>query len=92
MSLFADALPGLRSSPRGAIDEPALPHLRHLVVVDNTSGPQEFQMQMDNVRSATDFRELFIWDEHAKEQMEVEQMEKTLHHDEVINLQFTRCA
>ncbi|KAI0689817.1 acyl-CoA synthetase [Cytidiella melzeri] len=89
VSMFADAFPSLANSPPGSIEEPSLPHLRHLVVADNTPNLSEFQSHLDSMKCAVDFREVLVWGEHASEERDVQSMQATLQKDEVINLQFT---
>ncbi|KAI0634863.1 acyl-CoA synthetase [Trametes polyzona] len=88
--MLCDAFPALAASQPGAIQEEALPALRHLVVADNTGGGlREFARELDGVRPAVDFREVMVWREDVAEKRRVEEITAGLHHDDVINLQFT---
>ena len=88
--MLSEALPTLRNASPGKIQEEKLPDLRNFVVVDNTGGLDEFQTEIEGVRSAIDFRELMLWQEDVMEKQLHQQMKKSLHENEVINLQFTR--
>ncbi|PSR78601.1 hypothetical protein PHLCEN_2v7348 [Hermanssonia centrifuga] len=90
LSLLANAFPSLRNSAPGAIQEPELPALRHLLVVDNTPSFKEFELELEIIKPAVDFREILLWGEHSSEQRKVEELQGSLHHDDIINLQFTR--
>ena len=88
--MLTDALPGLRHSMPGNIQDPAtLPELRNLVVVDNDD---TFLIQREKlgVTSTIDWREIMIWREDTREQASLREMRASLHKDDVINLQFTR--
>ncbi|EPQ53656.1 acetyl-CoA synthetase-like protein [Gloeophyllum trabeum ATCC 11539] len=89
LNMLADELPALANSPPSSIQEESLPELRNLVVVDNTHDPVHFQKHMDTMKCTTDFREILVWREDSKEQKILKEIGKTLHKDEVINLQFT---
>ena len=88
--MFAEAFPSLTNSSPGSIQEATLPHLKHLVVVDNTPSYTEFQPYVDVTKCAVDFREVLVWGEHSSEEKVVRETEAGLDKDEVINLQFTR--
>ena len=88
--MFSEAFPALRHSAPGAIEEPALPALRHLVVVDDLPSFKEFEDVLQDVRPAVDFREILVWREHAREQRIVDEIQGSLLPDDVMNLQFTR--
>ena len=92
VSMFAEAFPALRSSAPGSIEEPALPFLKHLVVVDDTPSVKDFELQLEGVRPAVDFREILVWREHSSEQLTVDHIQDSLLPQDVINLQFTRCV
>lgn len=87
--MLTDALPGLRGSMPGNIQEPTLPGLRNLVVVDNDDAFLG-QREKLGVRSTIDWREIMIWREGTREQELLREMCASLHKDDVINLQFTR--
>ncbi|EIW77226.1 acetyl-CoA synthetase-like protein [Coniophora puteana RWD-64-598 SS2] len=86
---LAGQFPDLKNSRPGDIQEPAIPTLRNLVVANNFPDEQAFAKELDNVKSAVDWREIMMWREDGRERKEVEEIGKTLHTDEVINLQFT---
>ncbi|KAK2461010.1 hypothetical protein APHAL10511_006951 [Amanita phalloides] len=87
LSTFADAFPALRNSPPSGIQEPALPSLKNLVVVDN-DGEFKVEIEKADVRCAVDWREVMIWQDGA-EGREVRRIVRGLDKDDVINLQFT---
>ena len=89
LSIFADAFPALRNSAPSEIQEPALPFLKNLIVVDN-DGEYKSEIEKADVRSAVDWREIMIWQDGA-EGRTVRGMMKGQDKDEVTNLQFTRC-
>ena len=88
--MLSDAFPELRYSSPGNIQESALPLLRNLVVVDNIHDAAELQRETRDVKSITNWREIFIWREDTSEQRHVEELTLSQRSDEVINLQFTR--
>ena len=59
-------------------------------MVDNTSDKNHFSAAMDIMKAAIDFREVFTWKPSVKEDSIIQEMEKTMDKDDVINLQFTR--
>ncbi|KAI5121807.1 hypothetical protein M0805_009799 [Coniferiporia weirii] len=89
LGALATAVPGLAASKPGAFSVEELPELRNVLVVDNTSGSDEYRRLMDNVKCAVDFREAFVWNENAGEHKLMKQIQKTMVNDDVINLQFT---
>ncbi|KAL4245504.1 Acyl-CoA synthetase [Abortiporus biennis] len=89
VSMLSEALPSIRYSTPGEIQEPSLPKLKHLIVVDNGSDLKDFEKDIENTRSAIDFREILVWREHSSEEKELERAMRELHHEDVINLQFT---
>jgi hypothetical protein len=93
LTLLAEALPSLRAFSPGAIQEEALPDLRHIVVIDNTHQPKKFYEMLGDIHCAVDFREVLLWqDGGTKESRLVEEIRKTLYKDDVVNLQFTRSS
>lgn len=90
--MLSEAFPALANSKPGAIQEPALPSLRHLVVVDDMSDLKDFQKELRDIRPAVDFREVLVWREHGAEEKVVEETKADLHYKDVMNLQFTRYA
>ena len=90
--MLCDAFPALANSKPGDIQEAALPALRHLIVVDNTGDLKQFESDLEDVKPAVDFREVMVWREDSAERRKVDDIMSTLQPDDVINLQFTRCA
>lgn len=90
LTLLAEALPSLRKFSPGNIQEEALPDLKHVVVVDNTHQPKRFHEMLGDIHCAVDFREVLLWQDKSKEGRLVEETERGLNKDDVINLQFTR--
>lgn len=88
--LLSGAFPALRDSSPGNIQEPAIPELRNLVVVNNTSNSTQFRKDLHGLKSVIDWRELMVWSEDAKEKRSHQELSASLHNDDVINLQFTR--
>lgn len=89
-SLFADAFPALRESSQGNIQEPALPTLRSMVVVNNTPESTKFQNDLHGLKCAIDWREIMVWREDTKEKNLLEEISTSLDKDDIISLQFTR--
>ncbi|KIM85713.1 hypothetical protein PILCRDRAFT_5365 [Piloderma croceum F 1598] len=88
-SLFADAFPALRESSQGNIQEPALPALRSMVVVNNTPDLTKFQNDLHGLKCAIDWREIMVWREDTKEKKLLEEISASLDKDDIISLQFT---
>ncbi|KAJ7136019.1 hypothetical protein C8R44DRAFT_662295 [Mycena epipterygia] len=88
IEMLAEKFPDLRNSQSGAIQEPSLPKLRNLVVVDNTG---QFKQEAETLRlkSWIDWREIMVWGESSRESELQKEVTKSLHKDDVINLQFT---
>lgn len=93
ITLLRQALPSL-SSPSLTICDPALPSLRHLILVDNiTHGSSTTQRYLDAkaaIPAAIDFREVLVWREDGSLKVGVERISKSLSNSDVVNLQFTR--
>jgi hypothetical protein len=89
LSIFSDAFPALRNSVPSDIQEPALPFLKNLIVVDN-DGEYKNEIEKADIHSAIDWREIMIWHD-GTEGRAVRSMMKAVDKDDVINLQFTRC-
>jgi hypothetical protein len=89
-SLFSNAFPALRESSKGSIQEPALPTLRNLVVVNNSVDSTKFQDDLHGLKCAIDWRELMVWREDTNEKRLQQESTASLHKDDVISLQFTR--
>ncbi|KAJ7484755.1 acyl-CoA synthetase [Mycena latifolia] len=88
LEMLANKFPELRNSSPGAIQEPLLPQLRNLVVIDNTG---QFKQGAESIglKSWIDWREIMVWDESSLESALQREISKSLHKDDVINLQFT---
>ena len=89
-SLFSNAFPALRESAPGNIQEPLLPTLRNLVVVNNTADSATFQKELRGLRSAIDWREIMAWREDTNTSRLHEEISASLDKDDVTSLQFTR--
>ncbi|ETW75925.1 hypothetical protein HETIRDRAFT_436850 [Heterobasidion irregulare TC 32-1] len=89
LSLLADALPSLRDASPGNIQEEQLPELKHIVAVDNLSDLKKFQEIQQNIKCVADFREVLIWGDDGRESRAVEEMTRSLHKDDIMNMQFT---
>ena len=87
--MLSGAFPALRNSAQGAIQEPELPQLRNLVVVDD-KGESQAEIGKLNMRCTIDWREVMVWREDAKEKNIHDKISASLNKDDVINLQFTR--
>lgn len=91
--MLASELPGLRDTrPGDEIDIPDLPELRRLVVVENDTSPLVFNDEIGKagIRAFTDLREILVWNESSREHSIMNDLERGLTNDEIINLQFTR--
>jgi acyl-CoA synthetase (AMP-forming)/AMP-acid ligase II len=89
LEMLATELPSLKSAPQGDIQDPAVPDLKNIVVVDNEGA---FKTELDklDMRCTIDWREVLLWREDTHEQKLVDEIASSLHKDDVINLQFTR--
>ena len=85
LRMLAGAFPALCNSPPGDIQEPSLPRLRNLVVFDDKNNLHA-ELTALNVRCAIDWHELLVWGYHYG----LDNIHVSLHHEDVINLQFTR--
>lgn len=90
--MLVSAFPGLAQSQPGSIQEPALPTLRHLIVVDNAFDVnlKAFHEEIGRAKCAVDFREVLVWREDGAPARTAEEVRKGLEKDDVVNLQFTR--
>ncbi|KZT70470.1 acetyl-CoA synthetase-like protein [Daedalea quercina L-15889] len=94
---LAAAFPALAHSTQGNIQEPGLPALKNLVIVDNIAGTDgkvggdlnRFQQEREVAKCAVDFREVLVWREDGQLKARVAEIAESLHCDEVMNLQFT---
>ncbi|KAJ6590598.1 hypothetical protein DFH09DRAFT_1026692 [Mycena vulgaris] len=88
IEMLAERFPDLRNSSPGAIQDPSLPQLRNLVIVDNT-GQFKQQAETLGLKSWIDWREIMVWDQSSPENKLQKDISKSLDKDDVINLQFT---
>ncbi|KAF9645990.1 acetyl-CoA synthetase-like protein [Thelephora ganbajun] len=89
LSLLTNACPEIANSLKGNIQAEALPHLKHIVIVDNIHDARTFQVELDNCKSAIDFREVPIRNQSSWEERERKTLRISLDKHDVINLQFT---
>ncbi|KAH8116133.1 acetyl-CoA synthetase-like protein [Phellopilus nigrolimitatus] len=89
LNSLTESIPSLTSSKPGSISVEKLPALRNILVVDNTSGSDECQKLLDDVRCAIDFREAFIWSENSNERKIMMDLQRTVMNEDIVNLQFT---
>jgi hypothetical protein len=85
--MLADCLPGLKNSSPGNIQEEALPNLRNFVVFDPQADLE--QQQRPDFKSIINWRDILVW---TREDTLERRISQSLHKDDVINLQFTRCG
>ncbi|KAK0203997.1 hypothetical protein DFS33DRAFT_1384269 [Desarmillaria ectypa] len=89
IQLLVDLYPSIRSAHPGDIQEEALPNLRNIVVIDNEESCRA-ELDALEVKPLIDWREVFVW---RQDRISLDQRRqaaaKSLHKDEVINLQFT---
>lgn len=88
VQMLSDHLPSLKDAQPGNIQDTSLPELRNFVVVDNQDLYRD-ELQQLNVKSLVDWREVLLWREDNQEYRLVNEISRSLHTDEVINLQFT---
>ncbi|KDQ20227.1 hypothetical protein BOTBODRAFT_101410 [Botryobasidium botryosum FD-172 SS1] len=86
LNLFSSALSSLSTAAPGEINEPSLPHLRNLVVVNNG---HDYIEEVNNIKCAVDFREVLVWEEGGALEAEVQRRIAAGKKDDIINLQFT---
>lgn len=89
--MLAETFPEMRSMHPGELQIEDLPSLRNFVVVDNAEEAREDLAKL-HIQSMVDWREIPIWNESAREARIQTEMEKNLHRDDIVNLQFTRYA
>ncbi|KAG8745164.1 hypothetical protein FRC10_008617 [Ceratobasidium sp. 414] len=83
------ALPTLSSTPTGSdINDPELPSLRRVFVVDNTGDKARFQKQMNEIPCAVDLAEVASARYGAEPEAEASILQRMDRHD-IVNLQFT---
>lgn len=90
MSMFSESLPALRESTAGNIQEPSLPDLRNLVVINNTTSPIQFERDLKGLKSAIDWREFLAWQEDPAESRLIAEMSSSVDVHDVASLLFTR--
>lgn len=88
---------GITTPQGGRRRESLLPLLadslsQHIVVVDNIHDSRAFRAELDNCRSAVDFREILVRDQSSWEERERKTLRASLNKHDVINLQFTRLS
>lgn len=90
--MLASAAPSLRSYAAGStLRSHEMPELRRILVVNHSE--QDFRDVSDSgIKSLVDFREAFSWQESGETHERVNEIERTLQKDDIINLQFTRFA
>ncbi|KAG8723601.1 hypothetical protein FRC09_002623 [Ceratobasidium sp. 395] len=89
LDMIKEALPTLSSTRAGQdIDEPELPSLRGVFVVDNTGDRTLFKAQMDGIPCAVDLAEVANARYGAEPEEEASILQRMDRHD-VLNLQFT---
>lgn len=89
VQMLTEALPEMRNSTPGNIQDPNVPELRNFIVMDNQGAFWDQRHKLD-VKSATDWREILMWGEGWKEQKLLRETSASLDKDDIINLQFTR--
>ena len=90
ISTLVTAFPSLLSSKPGEIQIPELSQLRHLIVVDNTRESEQWEKEVNRLKSAVDFREVLVWREDGSESRQLKKITEALDCHDVMNLQFTR--
>ncbi|KAL0576077.1 hypothetical protein V5O48_005905 [Marasmius crinis-equi] len=88
LEMFASKLPDLKNSARGDIQDPNLPELRNLVVVDNHDAYWDQLSKLD-MKPVIDWREIMLWREDTREKKIVQSIAESLKKDDVMNMQFT---
>lgn len=90
LKLLEEALPTLTSTPAGReINDPALPSLRRIFVVDNTGGSSEFAAHMDRIPCVVDLAEVASA-RYGVEPADVAALGGIMDPHDIANLQFTR--
>ena len=89
----AEALPHLKVGPGAkAYHYSRLTISQYIVVVDNIHDPRVFHTELDNCKSAIDFREILVRDQCSWEEQQRKALQASLDKHDVINLQFTRLS
>ncbi|KAK1232984.1 hypothetical protein PQX77_003898 [Marasmius sp. AFHP31] len=86
--MLASNLSDLKNSARGEIQDPNLPELRNLVVVDNQDAYRNQLSKLD-IKPIIDWREVMLWREDTREKNTVWSIADSLTKDDVVNMQFT---
>lgn len=89
LQLLSDNLTTLPGAEPGNIQDPRLPSLRHLIVVNNSSTIDYDRPRTLDLKAALDFGDLFIYDDPSANAMLSRRTRELDQHD-VMNLQFTR--
>ena len=66
-----------------------MPSLSSLVVLDDKNNLQA-ELSALNMKCTIDWREIFVWGENSRLRTLLDDISSSLHHEDVINLQFTR--
>ncbi|KAF8662377.1 hypothetical protein AX16_001181 [Volvariella volvacea WC 439] len=92
LQLLSQSYPDLTHSSPGNIQEPALPTLRNLVVIDNEGEFVKSGMKDKlEFKSGIEWKEVMVWrDGEGSEERKARELRGGLKNDEVVNLQFTR--
>ncbi|KZP14919.1 acetyl-CoA synthetase-like protein [Athelia psychrophila] len=72
--LLSGAFPALRDSSPGAIDEPALPALRNIVIVNHTTDREKYRKELHGLKGTIDCREIMMWREDGREVNELKEI------------------
>ena len=92
-NIQAEALPHLKvGADAKAYYYPRLTLSQHIVVVDNIHDSRVFHTELDNCKSAVDFREILVRDQSSWEEQQRKALQASLDKHDVINLQFTRLS
>lgn len=90
LKLVEEALPSLSSTGAGKeIDDPGLPSLRRLFVVDNTGDRSQFLNHMGRIPCAVDLAEVASA-RYGVEPAKAAGISESLDPHDIVNLQFTR--
>ncbi|KAK7036621.1 hypothetical protein VNI00_011554 [Paramarasmius palmivorus] len=88
LEMLASKFPDIKNSRPGEIQEEALPELRNLIVVDNNDAYQD-QLRKLEMKSVIDWREVIMWREDTQEKIRVDEISRSIHKDDIVNMQFT---
>ncbi|KAG9120077.1 hypothetical protein FRC07_004586 [Ceratobasidium sp. 392] len=89
LDMIKQALPTLPSTPAGRdVNDPELPSLRRIFVVDNTGDKALFRAQMDGIPCAVDLAN--VASARYGKELELEAILQRMDRHDIVNLQFTR--